>query len=99
MEELLRGVTVGVMARAPVPNACKTRLARALGADFAAGLCGAMLTDTLGGITRAFPASRLVVMAAPESDGAAHLRAMASARWEIVKQEGEGLGARLANAF
>ena len=91
--------TIGVMARAPVPNECKTRLASAVGAEFAADLCRAMLVDTLAGIAAAFSSSRLVVMAAPENDGVARLRAIAGSEWEIVPQSCEGLGARLAQSF
>jgi glycosyltransferase A (GT-A) superfamily protein (DUF2064 family) len=58
-----------------------------------------MLVDTLDALARECPsAARLVVMAAPEDDGAASLRALASPRWEVVAQRGDGLGARLADA-
>jgi rSAM/selenodomain-associated transferase 1 len=91
--------TIAVMARAPVPGRCKTRLAASIGDSRAAELCRAMLLDTLASIERIFARSRLVVMAAPEHDGATLLRALAPPRWEIVAQEGEGLGVRLAHAF
>ncbi len=92
------GVTVGVMARAPVPGKCKTRLTPPLSADEAAALYRAMLQDTFAALARV-EATRLVVMAAPENDGAAALRDLAPAPWEIVVQEGDGLGPRLAHAF
>jgi rSAM/selenodomain-associated transferase 1 len=91
--------TIGVMARAPVAGRCKTRLAASVGDAFAAELCRAMLLDTLAAIERVFDLNRLVVMAAPDHGGAPLLRALASPRWEVVAQEGEGLGARLAHAF
>jgi rSAM/selenodomain-associated transferase 1 len=91
--------TIAVMARAPVPGRCKTRLAASLGNTRAAELCRAMLLDTLASIERTFARSRLVIMAAPEHDGPAVLRALAPPRWEIVEQKGEGLGLRLAHAF
>jgi hypothetical protein len=91
--------TIAVMARAPVPGRCKTRLAASVGDAQAAELCRAMLLDTLASIERTFTQTRLVVMAAPEHDGVALLRAIAPPRWEIVVQEGEGLGVRLARAF
>jgi len=91
--------TIGVMARAPVPGHCKTRLARSIGEALAAELCRAMLLDTLSSIERAFASGRLVVMAAPEQEGVSRLRALVPGRWEIVAQDGDGLGARLAHAF
>jgi rSAM/selenodomain-associated transferase 1 len=93
-----RRVTIGVMARAPHPGACKTRLAASIGPGGAAALYRAMLLDTLDAIERTCDA-RLVVMAAPEDDGVAALRAIAPVSWEIDAQEGAGLGARLAHAF
>jgi rSAM/selenodomain-associated transferase 1 len=91
--------TIGVMARAPVPGRCKTRLAASVGDSRAAELCRVMLLDTLASIERTFARSRLVVMAAPEHDGPAILRTLAPSRWEIVEQKGEDLGMRLAHAF
>jgi rSAM/selenodomain-associated transferase 1 len=91
--------TIAVMARAPVPGRCKTRLAAAVGDERASELCRAMLLDTLASIERTFRQTRLVVMAAPEHDGVSLLRGLASPRWEVVAQAGEGLGARLAHAF
>jgi rSAM/selenodomain-associated transferase 1 len=92
-------LTIGVMAKAPVPGHCKTRLAAAIGDARAADLCRAMLLDTLDAITRDVRADRFVVMAAPEQDGVAALRALAPARWEIVVQEGRDLGERLTRAM
>jgi rSAM/selenodomain-associated transferase 1 len=91
--------TIAVMARAPVPGRCKTRLAASVGDARAAELCRAMLLDTLAAIEQRFARSRLVVMAAPEHEGPSLLRALAPPRWEIVGQKGEGLGLRLAHAF
>lgn len=94
------GVAVGVMARAPVPGRCKTRLAAVVGEQAAAEVYRAMLLDTLDGLARACdPATRLVVMAAPENDGVRALRDLAPARWEVVPQRGASLGDRLADAF
>jgi rSAM/selenodomain-associated transferase 1 len=91
--------TIAVMARAPVPGRCKTRLATSVGDARAAELCRAMLLDTLASIEQTFTQTRLVVMAAPENEGVSCLRALASPRWDIVAQQGEGLGVRLARAF
>jgi rSAM/selenodomain-associated transferase 1 len=93
------GYALGVMARAPVPGCCKTRLAAVLGDEGAASLYRAMLLDTIEALGHACAAaSRLVVMAAPENDGVARLRALVPAPWEVVAQAGEGLGARLTAA-
>jgi len=91
-------LAIGVMAKAPVPGHCKTRLAATLGAQRAADLCDAMLRDTLDAITMRIDASRYVVLAAPEHDGARLLATLAPAPWEIVVQQGADLGARLAHA-
>ena len=89
---------MGIMARAPIAGHCKTRLAAALGDEPAAELYRAMLLDSLDLFGRV-GATRLAVMTAPEHDGVAVMRALAPPAWEIVAQEGEGLGARLAHAF
>jgi rSAM/selenodomain-associated transferase 1 len=87
------------MARAPVPGRCKTRIAAECGVVFAADLCRAMLLDTLANIHQASPESRLVVMATPEDAGVALLRSLAPPPWEVIAQQGDDLGARLAHAF
>jgi rSAM/selenodomain-associated transferase 1 len=92
-----RPVTFGVMARAPVQGRCKTRLAKTLGFEGAARLYRAMLLDRLDAVS-ALPTARRVVVAAPEDDGLATLRAMAPPSWEILEQRGADLGERLANA-
>ena len=92
------GVTIGVMARAPVPGKCKTRLTPPLSAHESAALYRAMLQDTFAVLARV-GATRLVAMVAPENDGPAALRELAPAPWEQVVQQGDGLGARLAHAF
>jgi rSAM/selenodomain-associated transferase 1 len=95
-------ITFGVMARAPIPGRCKTRLARSLGDAAAALLQRAMLLDTLdllGCRVRLGASMRYVVMAAPEDDGTAVLRALVPAGWEVVAQRGADLGARLANGL
>lgn len=92
-------VVVGVMARAPTPGQCKTRLAASVGAERAAALYASMLLDTLAGLERACEGARLVVLAAPESDGMTALRHITPPRWELVEQRGDGLGRRLANSL
>jgi uncharacterized protein len=88
-------VTLAVMARAPVPGRCKTRLGRVFGAEAAAELYGAMLLDTLSRLEQV-PVIRRVIAAAPEHDGVRRLRALAPAGWEVLEQRGDGLGARLS---
>jgi hypothetical protein len=58
----------------------------------------AMLRDSLDNFA-GVGASRLVVLAAPEDSGAARLRAIVPAAWDVIEQEGDDLGARLANAM
>lgn len=86
------------MARAPAPGYCKTRLAALLGADGSARLCEAMLRDSLDAFA-GVGVSRLVVLAAPEHAGVAALRSIASPAWNVVAQEGDDLGERMANAI
>jgi rSAM/selenodomain-associated transferase 1 len=89
---------LGVMARAPVAGACKTRLARAIGEREAAALYRAMLVDSLalfGGVG----AARCVIMAAPEGDGVRVVGDLAPRGWSVIAQEGDGLGGRHAHAF
>ena len=90
-------VTLAVMARAPLEGRCKTRLAASLGAAWATRLYEAMLLDTLERFGR-LPVDRHVVLAAPEDQGVALLEALVPAPWQVVAQEGEGLGERLREA-
>ena len=97
-------ITFGVMARAPIAGACKTRLGRSIGDAAAGRLYEAMLLDTLAMFatqrtsTFGLP-TRRVLLAAPEHDGAALLRRLAPPSWEVVLQRGADLGARLSNAL
>ena len=91
-------VALGMMARAPVPGCCKTRLAATIGDAAAAQLYGAMIADSIDAYSRA-GAERNVVIAAPEHDGVRALQAVAPRSWEIISQTGGGLSERLTNAF
>jgi rSAM/selenodomain-associated transferase 1 len=95
---LTTGVTIGVMARAPIAGRCKTRLAKTLGAEGAARLYAAMLADRLAAVD-VVPGARRILLAAPEDDGVAVLGRPAPAGWAILEQRGVDLGARLGNAF
>lgn len=90
--------TVAVMARAPLPGLCKTRLAASIGEDAAAVLYRAMLLDTLDALATC-GADRLVVMAAPEHDGVVRLTSIVPKDWEVRAQHGGDLGARLLHAL
>lgn len=92
-----REPVIGIMARAPVPGGCKTRLAKELGPDAASELYRLMLLDSLD-LYAQLPCARHVLLAAPENAGVEHLSAMAPPPWSIVEQVGTGLGARLAHA-
>jgi len=86
------------MCRAPVVGRCKTRLAKAIGHPSAAGLYAAMLADRIAAIDL-LPVRGRVLLAAPEDDGVAAVRALfGSERWRVVAQRGEGLGERLSHA-
>ena len=81
-----------VLAKAPVPGRCKTRLCPPCTAEQAATLAEAALVDTLDAATRA-RASRVILALDGEPGG-----------WlpggvELVRQRGEGLDARIAAAF
>jgi rSAM/selenodomain-associated transferase 1 len=92
------GVTIGVMARAPVAGRCKTRLAKTFGAEGAARLYAAMLADRLAAVD-ALPSAQRILLAAPEDDGVAVLRRIVPTGWTVLEQRGADLGARLGNAF
>jgi rSAM/selenodomain-associated transferase 1 len=92
------GLTIGVMARAPIAGRCKTRLAKTLGAESAARIYAAMLADRIAAVD-ALPAVKRVLLAAPEDDGVAVLGRLAPAGWVILEQRGSDLGERLGNAF
>ncbi|MFN0061816.1 MAG: TIGR04282 family arsenosugar biosynthesis glycosyltransferase [Myxococcaceae bacterium] len=89
-------ITLGVMARAPLPGHCKTRIARTHGDDFAAALYGAMLKDTLTQLAT-LPV-RHMLLGAPD-DGMTTLRDYATPPWTLHPQEGTDLGARMLSAF
>jgi glycosyltransferase A (GT-A) superfamily protein (DUF2064 family) len=89
-----------VVAKAPVPGRCKTRLGATVGYDVAAEVAAASLLDTLTVCARAFSPERCVLALdgelAQAVSGAELLGATAG--WTVVRQRGSGLGARLAHA-
>ncbi len=104
-------MTLAVMARAPVPGLCKTRLAARIGDRAAADIYESMLRDTLGAYAALFdgvdgdatagaPIScvDLVLMAAPEHAGVEVLSGLAPKGWRVVEQQGANLEARVLHA-
>ena len=94
----MSGTVIGVMARAPIPGRCKTRLGREIGDVAAASLYAAMLADRIAAIA-GLEVDRRCVLVAPEDDGARVLRALAPPAFDIVEQRGADLGERLLHAF
>lgn len=88
-------VGVGIVAKAPVPGHCKTRLSPPLTAEEAAAVYQALLLDTAALVERCD--GERFMFAAPEHDGVARLR-MLFPRWQVVEQRGANLGERLLAA-
>jgi len=103
---------IGVMARAPLPGRCKTRLLAAHSADWVAGLYAAMLRDTLDGL-QSVTADDYVVFVAPVELGPGEetdddvltklafdvLARHVPAPWELIAQKGDEHGARVEHAL
>ena len=77
------------MARAPVPGACKSRLASAIGGHDAAQIQAAMTRDAISRYQRLALGSKLILFAAPEHDGARRLRELVDDGWQVIEQQGE----------
>jgi len=84
--------TLAVIAKAPQPGRSKTRLSPPLSAEQAAELAEAALCDTLAAVGATAVARRVLVL-----DG--ELGQWPIADFELLKQRGDGLEERLANAF
>jgi uncharacterized protein len=96
---------IGVLAEAPVPGRCKTKLLAAYGADWVSGLYAAMLRDTLDGL-QSIDADAYVVFAEPVADepagaerAVAVLERHAPRPWVIVPQRAAEIGARVEHAL
>ncbi len=103
---------IGVMASAPLAGRCMTGLLAAHSADWVAGLCAAMLRDTLDGL-QSVTADEYVVFVPPvpplpgEDADDDVLRKLAldvlgrhvPAPWELVALEGEDPGALIEHAL
>ena len=104
-------LAIGVMARAPLPGRCKTRLLGARSPEWVAALARAMLEDTLQRLDMLRAKRRLVLVAplgaevgtgagAPAPlDARAAVASSVPAGWQIALQRGEGLGERLDDAM
>ncbi|MBX7435058.1 DUF2064 domain-containing protein [Mycobacterium sp. Y57] len=93
------GVSVLVVAKAPVPGLAKTRLAASLGDAAAADIAAAALLDTLDAVAGAPVAARVVAMTGDLGDAArgAEIRSRLS-EFTVLEQRGDDFAARLANA-
>ncbi|MGE2719384.1 TIGR04282 family arsenosugar biosynthesis glycosyltransferase [Mycolicibacterium celeriflavum] len=93
------GVTVLVVAKAPVRGLAKTRLAASIGEDAAADLAAAALLDTLGAVAAAPVQHRVVAMTGElqhASRGDEIARCLEG--FSVVPQRGADFAERLANA-
>lgn len=95
---MIDNVVLGVMARAPLPGHCKTRLAATVGPVAAAALYRAMVRDTLNALANIQFAHRHI-FATPDHDGVAILRALAGPSWSVQAQQGETFQNRLEHAM
>ena len=98
---------IGVMARAPLPGRCKTRLLAVHSAEWVSGLYAAMLRDVLDGL-QGVNADDYVVFVAPPAGEAADddmkvalevLARHVHAPWKLVVVEGDDRSARALHAF
>lgn len=92
MDWLPAPVTLGVMAKAPMPGRSKTRMCPPLRPEEAAAIAEAALVDTLAAMAGALVRRRVVVL---DGDAGPWL----PRGFEVVRQRGDGLAERLANAF
>ena len=93
-------LAVGVMARAPLPGGCKTRLLAVYDRHWVADLYAAMLGDTLDAFGRLDAVTRIVFVAPSDDERAeAALEPHVPRGWQIVVQRGDDLGARIEHAF
>lgn len=92
-------VSVGVMARAPIPGQCKARLLAVYDPAWVAALYGAMLGDTLDALARLGPATKTVFLAPGRDGDEAVLAPLVPAGWGIQLQRGDDLGARIEHAL
>lgn len=88
---------VTVFAKAPIPGHAKTRLGEELGMARAARVYGRMLRAQLDHLQRSLGGWYRILFAAEERDLTWFRRHAPD--WELLRQDGDDLGARLENAF
>lgn len=88
---------VVIMAKAPLPGVCKTRLARHVGPERAAALYQRFLLDTID-LARQVPGAQVSAVC-PDAAHLGILRELLPEAVHVEVQEGEGLLAGLASAF
>lgn len=99
-----RRTCIGVLARAPTPEACRSSLLAAHPPRWVAGLDAAMLRDTLDGLL-SVTADEYLVFAAPlgaqegEQTALEILARHVPAPWELIAQTESDLGARMEHAL
>ena len=93
------GVSVLVVAKAPVPGLAKTRLAAGVGDGTAADIAAAALLDTLDAVADSPVAARVVALTGNLDDAscAGEIRSRLN-DFIVIAQRGEGFADRLANA-
>jgi uncharacterized protein len=98
--DLVIGVTLVVIAKAPVAGQAKTRLGATVGHDAAADIAAATLLDTLDAVD-ATPVEARVVSLTGDLDQASSGDEIRSrlADLPVVEQRGDDFSARLANAI
>jgi len=98
---LPEGAVLGVFAKRPDPGQVKTRLATALGDDFAAKVAEAMTLDIadLWGSDRILAEGGRRVLAFTPDDAGPWFDARVGDAWSLVPQVGEDLGTRMRSFF
>lgn len=96
-----RPATLIVFCREPIAGGAKTRLARRLGPDGAAGLASAFIADTLAKCRALAPAPIVIAAtAAGPADRSPYFRALARRfAAKLIDQGGGSLGARMARVL
>lgn len=88
-----------VMARAPIPGTCKTRLCPPLSPEDAAALYRCFLVDIARELEAWATPAELWLAWAGEDGDEARLRALFGRRWTLVQQRGASLTDRMERVF
>lgn len=87
-----------VMARAPRPGACKTRLQPVLGPDGCARVQAALIVHSTAWATEAAPGAVFVAYTPDDPQALEEVGDLLPVGTDLFSQEGDDLGARLAHA-